>query len=103
MNPVSSKERAQSFIEDMGGDEKVLQQARELEQNKNYKLALEYLDLLISAETKLKDAHQTKSEILMEMSKHYKHRITINMYKRLATMEKNKAAELAKEGKNEEK
>ena len=103
LNPISSKERAQSFIEDMGGDKKVLQQSQELEQNKNYKLALEYLDLLISAETKLKDAHQAKSEILMEMSKHYKHPITINIYKRLANMERNKAAEIAKEGKNEER
>jgi glyoxylase-like metal-dependent hydrolase (beta-lactamase superfamily II) len=103
LNIVPSKERAEHFIADMGGDEKVLQHARELEQNKNYKLALEYLDLLIAAETKLKDAHQTKSEILMEMSKHYKHRMTINMYKRLATIEKKKAVELAKEGENEER
>jgi len=103
LNPAPSKERAESFIDAMGGDEKVLQHARDLQQDKNYKLSLEYLDLLISAETKRRDAHQMKSEILMEMSKHYKHKITANMYKRLANMERDKAAELSGEGRNEEK
>ena len=87
----------------MGGNEKVLQHARELQQNKNYKLALEYLDLLISAGTKLKDAHQMKSEILMKMSKEHKHQITVTIYRHLANMEKGKAAELAKGEENEER
>ncbi len=103
LNLAPSKERAESFIEAMGGDEKVLHHARELQQDKNYKLSLEYLDLLIAAETKPSDAHQMKSEILMEMSKHYKHKITANMYKRLANIERDKAAELSKEGRNEER
>ena len=102
LNPAPSKERAESFIEAMGGDEKVLQHAMELQQNKNYKLSLEYLDLLISAETKRRNAHQMKGEILMEMSKHYNHRITANIYKRLANMERDKAAELPREGINED-
>jgi alkyl sulfatase BDS1-like metallo-beta-lactamase superfamily hydrolase len=94
LNPVPSKERAENFIKDMGGEEKVLQRSLSLEKDGNYKLALEYLDLLTDAGIQLKDTHETKGTILMKMSKQYRHRIMANMYRRLARMEQNKAKQI---------
>jgi alkyl sulfatase BDS1-like metallo-beta-lactamase superfamily hydrolase len=94
LNPAPAKERAENFIKDIGGGDKVLQRAQSLKKNRNYKLALEYLDLLIDAGALLKDAHETKGAILMEMSNQYRHRIMANMYRRLARTEQNKAKQI---------
>jgi glyoxylase-like metal-dependent hydrolase (beta-lactamase superfamily II) len=94
LNPAPAKERAEHFIKDMGGGDKVLQRVRELEQKSNYKLALEYLDLLIVAGSHLKNAHETKGSILRKMSIDSRHTMTAKMYRRLATMEDEKARQL---------
>jgi uncharacterized sulfatase len=95
LNPAPAKERAEHFIKDMGGGDTVLQRVRELEQKRNYKLALEYLDLLIAAGSHLKNAYETKGSILRIMSTQNRHKMTANMYKRLATMAEDKANQLS--------
>lgn len=91
LNPAPAKERAESFINSMGGDSVVLERAHNLEKKGNLKLSLEYLDLLIDAGTQLKDAHALKGSILIKMSNQYNHRMTSNMYRRLGEMELEKA------------
>jgi len=95
LNPAPAKERAEQFIKDMGGGDRVLQRIQELEQKSNYKVALEYLDLLILAGTHLKNAYETKASILRMMSTGSRHKMTANMYKRLATMEEEKASQVS--------
>ncbi len=97
LNPAPAKEKAENFIQDMGGGKKVLQRTRSLEKESNYKLALEYLDLLIAAGIQLKEAHKMKGSILIQMSTRYTHQITANMYRRLAKMEEKKAAQISKQ------
>jgi len=95
LNPVPAKERAEHFITDMGGGDKVLQRVQELEQQSNYKLALEYLDLLIAAGSHLKTAYERKGAILKKMSMDSPHKMTANMYRRLSTMELEKARQVS--------
>ena len=95
LNPAPAKERAEHFIKDMGGGDTVLQRVRELEQESNHKLALEYLDLLIVAGSHLKNAYETKGSILRKMSMDSQHKMTANMYRRLSLMEAEKARQLS--------
>jgi alkyl sulfatase BDS1-like metallo-beta-lactamase superfamily hydrolase len=95
LNPAPAKITAKSFIDAMGGVPVVLEKARVLTKEGNVKLALEYLDLVIDAGTQLKEAHQLKGEVLMEMSKQYNHRMTTNMYRRLGKMELEKVKQLS--------
>jgi len=95
LNPAPAKERAEHFIKDMGGEDTVLQRVQELEQQSNYKLALEYLDLLIAAGSHLKNAYEAKGSILRKMSIDSPHKMTANMYRRLSTMELEKARQLS--------
>jgi glyoxylase-like metal-dependent hydrolase (beta-lactamase superfamily II) len=95
LNPAPAKITAKSFIDAMGGVPVVLEKARVLTKEGNVKLALEYLDLVIDAGTQLKEAHQLKGEVLMEMSKQYNHRMTTNMYRRLGQMELDKVKQLS--------
>lgn len=97
LNPAPAKEKAENFIKDMGGGKKVLERIQSLQEKSNYKLALEYLDLLIAAGIQLKEAHKMKGSILMQMSTRYTHQITANMYRRLAKMEEKKAAQISKQ------
>ncbi len=96
LNPASAKDTAESFISTMGGAPVVLEKVRVLENEGTLKLALEYLDLLIDAGTQLQEAHQLKGEILKQMSKQYRHRMTTNMYRRLSQMELDKVKQLSK-------
>jgi alkyl sulfatase BDS1-like metallo-beta-lactamase superfamily hydrolase len=95
LNPAPAKDRAESFIDTMGGGVAVLEKALVHEKNGNFKLALEYLDLLIDAGIQLKSAHEAKGAILLKMSKQYNHRMTANMYQRLSQMEFEKAKQLS--------
>jgi len=100
LKPAPSKQRAESFIRDMGGAQKVLDRAGGLRAAKDLKLALEYLDLLIAAGERSSEAHRIKSAILDEMSLLYEHKMTANMYRYLAKIELQQAAQKSSEGAN---
>ena len=91
LKPVPAKERAVLFINDMGGGEKVLARAAALADNLEDQVALEYLDLLIDADDHAAEAHELKCHVLREMSGHYSHWITSNMFSRLSKMEHERA------------
>lgn len=91
LKPVLPREKAVAFVRDMGGAAKVLARARQLQEKKEHRLALEYLDLLLTVGEKTSEAHQAKSESLAAMSELYDHPITRNMFHRLSQMEKKQA------------
>lgn len=87
LNPVPSAERAASFIRSMGGGARVVETAKKLMRSGNGRLALEYLDLLIAASDRAKEAHALKSEILFSLVPTTSHRMTARMYDRLGRVE----------------
>lgn len=91
LNPVSEKDKASSFITNMGGPESVYQIAVNLRQEGSYALALEYLDLLISDGRMADNAHREKAFILERMSNLFNYNpLMVNIYKNLAKMETRK-------------
>ena len=97
IRPVQTKEKAESFIESMGGADAVLRNARQLHQAKKLKLALEYLDLLIDANLLEREARLEKAIILDALAKtDSDNPLIINMYEKLASMEREKAQESQK-------
>jgi glyoxylase-like metal-dependent hydrolase (beta-lactamase superfamily II) len=93
IDPVKKRDRAKSFIEQMGGAKHVLSFAQDLVGQSQDELALEYLDLLIEVGSQKKVAHQLKAEILFRLGEKQDHRITAKMYHRLSTIEKKRADE----------
>lgn len=91
IRPAPRRDTARSFKEAMGGEEAVLARARSIAAGGDVQLALEYLDLLIDANGS-KAARLEKSRMLLELSDAPgQNQIITNMYRRLATMEREKA------------
>ncbi|MCP4656287.1 MAG: MBL fold metallo-hydrolase [bacterium] len=95
LRPAPRALRARSFLEAMGGTDRVLAKAERLAAQGDYPLALEYLDLLIDAGPDRR-AHLLKATVLDALAEiKTPNRLLRNMYRRLAIIERRKAGEIA--------
>jgi len=91
LDPAPAERRAASFIEAMGGGERVLQRAGTLLQRGEPHLAMEYLDLLLDAGDHQAQAHEAKSKALQRLARRSTHNITEQIYRHLAKNEQQRA------------